>query len=97
MDHTPNTRVRPRGRAHPRYNLGLVARLLTDSNVLICSAKVHDMSGGGAKLILSDQIDNLPRQFDIVLCSASGPRRKCAVVWQSGKIVGVKFLQSPLN
>ena len=95
MDQAAKTRVKPNGRAHPRYNLDLVARLMTAKNEFICFAKVQDMSGGGAKLVLSDPINALPNRFVIVLSSHSGPRRNCSIVWQTNNVVGVRFRNSP--
>ena len=92
MDQAAKTRSKPNGRAHPRYYLDLVARLITDEHEFIGFAKVRDMSGGGAKLVLSDQIKALPNQFVIVLSSNSGPRRNCSIVWQTNNVVGVRFM-----
>ena len=95
MDQAAKTRVKPTGRTHPRYNLDLAARLMTDTNEFICFAKVQDMSGGGAKLVLPDPIKALPNRFVIVLSSNSGPRRNCSIVWQTNNVVGVRFRNTP--
>ena len=95
MDQAAKTRAKPNGRVHPRYNLDLVARLMTEKNEFICFAKVQDMSGGGAKLVLPDQNKALPSRFVIVLSSNSGPRRNCSIVWQTNNMVGVRFRSSP--
>lgn len=79
-------------RAYPRHDVGILAALMTDSGVQLGVARLENMSGGGAKLVLSDEIKVLPDHFTIVLGSSSGPQRKCAVVWQSNNTAGVRFL-----
>lgn len=91
MDQAATAPVKPDARTHPRCDLDLMARLTTDTNELIGFAKVQNISDGGAKLVLSDEIKTLPSQFDIVLCSNSSSRRNCSVVWQSNNLVGVSF------
>ncbi len=92
MDQAAKARIKYTKRAHPRYDLGILAMLMTDRNEFIGFARVRDMSGGGAKLILSDQVKLLPDHFVMALGSKSGPRRYCSVVWQNDNKVGVQFV-----
>jgi hypothetical protein len=96
MGHGMNYAVRSRGkagrRAHPRHYVELLAMLMTERHELIGAAKVEDMSGGGARLILSDKLETLPDQFVMALSSISGPKRSCSVVWRARNVVGVRFL-----
>lgn len=91
MDQAATIPVKPDERVHLRHDLDFMARLMTDTSEFIGFAKIQNISGGGAKLVLSDDIKTLPSQFEMVLCSNSGSRRKCFVVWQTNNLVGVRF------
>lgn len=92
MEQVARTRLKSRGRAYPRYALDLSATLMTRDNQFLGPAKIMDMSGGGARLFLPDRTTTLPDQFVMVLCSSSGPRRNCSIVWQTDKMLGVRFV-----
>lgn len=92
MDQASRVRVKAGGRAYPRYNVGLVAILMTEEQEFVGLARVKDMSGGGAKLVLSDKTKTLPDHFVMALSSSSGPRRNCSIVWQTNNLVGVRFV-----
>lgn len=79
-------------RAYPRHEVGIVAVLMTNRSELVGVAKVQNMSGGGAKLILSDQVKEMPDLFVMALGSKSGPRRSCCKIWQRKNVVGVRFI-----
>lgn len=92
MDQAPKISGKRAARVHPRYDLDLPAILMTHKYEFIGLARVQNMSGGGAKLILPDPIETLPGQFVMALCSRSGPRRNCAIAWQTDNVVGVRFV-----
>ena len=92
MDYAVRKRAKAGRRANHRHIVDLLALLMTEEHEFIGAATVEDMSGGGAKLILSDKLENLPDQFVIALSSISGPQRSCSVVWRGNNVVGVRFL-----
>lgn len=81
-------------RAYPRHHVGLLAVLMTIKNEFICTATVQNMSGGGAKLVLSGGMKVMPDHFVMALSSSSGPRRECSLVWQSNNVMGVRFVKN---
>ena len=77
-------------RRDPRYNVGVLAALMTAERKFICFGALEDISAGGAKLKLIKKTE-LPKNFVMVLSSSHGPRRNCSVVWQKETMVGVRF------
>lgn len=70
---------------------GLVSRAATiivdpKTPVIICS--VIDLSAGGACLELNGQQPALPRRFVLL---HGGVKKKCSLVWQTGRRFGVSF------
>ena len=52
---------------------------------------LSDISNTGAKLVLQTE-SKIPTTFDLYLTPDGHVGRKCKVVWQSGKEIGVKFV-----
>ena len=52
---------------------------------------LHDVTNTGAKIVQETEC-KLPKPFDLYLTSDGTVGRKCEVVWQSGKEIGVKFV-----
>jgi PilZ domain len=73
-----------------RYQVTVLAALMSRKDELICFGKVKDVSAGGAKLELLKE-KKLPEEFVMVFSSQSGPRRDCSLAWQAGQDVGVRF------
>lgn len=97
MDQAADRPTKRGPRAHTRHYVDIPGVLMTDAGEMIGPAKIRDMSGGGAKLVLPDLIQAVPSRFVMAICSSSGPRRKCSLVWQTGNVVGVRFLNDPTS
>jgi PilZ domain len=80
-------------RVSPRRTVKIVAALMSDEQKLICFVLVANISEGGAKLLRLEDSD-VPDRFTMVLSTRSGLQRKCAVVWQNHKEIGVRFLSA---
>jgi len=52
--------------------------------------RVIDISESGAKLAL-EELDELPKDFVLMLSERGGPARRCHVVWATDQQVGVEF------
>jgi hypothetical protein len=70
-----------------------MAALVTQERKLICFALVENISENGAKL---SQIDGaeVPDRFILLLSSKGRILRKCVLVWQTRRAVGVRFVRS---
>jgi hypothetical protein len=77
----------------PRYRMGVLAALFTSEKQFICFGSLANVLVSGAKLRLSNTIE-LPKSFELILSSKSGPRRYCSVVWQTDDEVGVRFVST---
>ena len=75
-----------------RYDVDIIAALMSEQRTLIAFAHVANMSAGGAKLKLTTPA-LVPRRFSLLMCGKTGPRRECARVWQTEDLVGVRFIQ----
>ena len=80
-----------KGRADQRYDIAILAALMSDQNKLIGFAKIANMSAGGAKLELAGPVQ-VPQNFTLIMGGKSGPRRNCSLVWQSEGSIGVRFI-----
>jgi hypothetical protein len=75
------TRVRPVGRNSD------VAKLIVGPKAPVIDCRVVDYSPGGACLEISGQI-KLPNRFELLF---GGTRKRCRVVWNAGRRLGVAF------
>jgi hypothetical protein len=69
---------------------GLVSRagkIIIDPKKAAIDCDVIDLSAGGACLIVRSEA-TLPRRFEFL---HGGSRRKCLLVWQSGRRIGVSY------
>jgi PilZ domain len=79
-------------RVDPRYDVDILAALMSEQQTLIAFAHVANMSAGGAKLKLTTPAQ-VPPRFNLLMCGKTGPRRQCARVWQTEDLVGVRFIR----
>ena len=75
------TRVRPSGRV-PR-----VGKIIVDMKAPAIDCNVVDVSAGGACLEVWGE-PAIPKRFELL---HGGTRKKCSVVWKSGRRLGVLF------
>lgn len=89
----PGTQRQPRiQRVAPRRAINTVAALVTEARQLICFTVVENISQGGAKLWRVDHVD-IPNCFVLLLSSKGDIRRRCVVVWQTPRAIGVRFVR----
>lgn len=75
------TRVRPTGRNAD------VAKLIVGPKDPVIDCRVIDYSPGGACLEVFGQ-PRLPNRFELLFC---GTKKRCRIVWNSGRRLGVAF------
>ncbi len=63
------------------------AKILTDPRAALIDCQVVDFSAGGACLEISGQ-PTLPKRFELLY---GATRKKCRVVWATGRRLGVSF------
>ncbi|MBN9043998.1 MAG: pilus assembly protein PilZ [Rhizobiales bacterium 62-47] len=81
------TQPRRFARVRPTGLMAKTARILTDPKATLIDCTVIDYSAGGACLEVGGQV-TLPKRFELLY----GPtRKKCRVVWTSGRRIGVAF------
>jgi PilZ domain len=73
-----------------RQQIGAEAFLYTPEGRQIGRCEVRDVSEGGAMLALAVPHE-LPTEFVLSLSRDAKVRRKCRLVWQATKHVGVRF------
>ncbi|MFZ0608715.1 MAG: PilZ domain-containing protein [Xanthobacteraceae bacterium] len=56
------------------------------------SCRILDVSASGARLQVTDP-GHLPDLFLLLLSRDGALRRQCAVVWRSGRTIGVEFVR----
>ena len=76
-----------------RKPIGADAFLYSFGGERIGPCQVKDVSQGGAMLVHS-HADELPRQFVLALSRNGRVRRRCQIVWQSTKHIGVRFTET---
>ncbi len=81
--------VQPRrfSRVRPTGQMAKTARILTDPKAALIDCRVLDFSAGGACLEISGQL-TLPKRFELLY---GATRKKCRVVWMTGRRLGVSF------
>jgi len=76
-------------RVRPAGVMGKTATILPGSNRSSVTCNVIDYSLGGACLDLAYEVAvTLPKRFELLY---GGNRKKCRVVWQKGRRLGVCF------
>ena len=74
-------------RVPPRGLVSKVATIIVDPKKPVISCNVIDQSAGGACLEVCGQAV-VPRTFILL---HAGTRKKCQVVWQAGRRLGVSY------
>ncbi len=74
-------------RIRPSGLVSRVATIVVDSKKPVITCNVIDLSAGGACLELPGQTP-MPKRFVLV---HGGIRKKCSLVWQAGRRLGVSF------
>lgn len=76
-----------------RFSQGHGMRMIGPGGQWECPCTMVDVSEGGARLRLGAQVPVSERtEFTLVLSKTGNARRQCAVVWQDGDYIGVRFL-----
>ena len=76
------TRVRPTGRNAD------VAKLIVDPKAPVIACRIVDYSPGGACIEIGGGMAKLPNRFELLF---GGTKKRCRVVWTSGRRLGVVF------
>jgi hypothetical protein len=82
-------------RATPRvsFESAYCARIMGIDGTWQRACKIHDVSDGGAKLVIEGSIEGLGlKEFFLVLSSTGLAYRRCELTWVNGDFVGVTFL-----
>ena len=74
-------------RIRPNGLVSRVAAIVVDLKKPVIACNVIDLSAGGACLELANQM-LIPKRFVLV---HGGTRKKCNLVWQTGRRLGVSF------
>jgi hypothetical protein len=75
-----------------RFDSAVPARMMGIDGTWQRECMVDDISDGGAKLIVSGSIGNLPLQeFFLVLSSTGLAYRHCKLAWVNGEQIDVSF------
>jgi hypothetical protein len=74
-------------RVAPRGLVSRIATIIVDPAKPVITCNVIDLSAGGACLELIGQAV-IPRRFVLL---HGGTKKKCTVVWQSGRRLGVSY------
>ena len=77
-------------RASERRPTATVATIRAADSSLIASCEVCNLSEGGAKLLIDEQVE-LPEEFMLFLRTNSTIGRRCRTIWRIGRKVGVRF------
>lgn len=88
-----------RGQAEPRGNkrrhFQYRAKIVTvDKPTVQLPCAISDISETGARIAL-EKGQELPEEF-VLLLSERGAQRKCRIVWRTGAVMGVKFIERDL-
>jgi len=76
----------------PRKSLQQPGWITLDGGFAARPCIVHDMSNNGAKITLRDAFA-LPARLRLAFSRDARTGRGCEVVWGSGRVYGVKFVQ----
>jgi proline racemase len=74
-------------RVAPRGLVSRSATIIVDPGKPVVACNVIDLSAGGACLEVTGQAA-IPRKFTLL---HGGTKKKCSVVWQSGRRLGVSY------
>jgi hypothetical protein len=74
-------------RVAPRGLVSRTATIIVDPSKPVIACNVIDLSAGGACLEVTSQAV-IPRRFVLL---HGGTKKKCSVVWQSGRRLGVSY------
>jgi hypothetical protein len=77
-------------RRNERSSSNISAVIRTEDASFSAACVVRNLSEGGAKLIINEQ-RQLPSEFILFLRPNSPVGRRCQVMWQVGKKVGIRF------
>ena len=82
-----------------RFSQGHGMRIVGADGKWECPCTMVDISEAGARLRLAIQVPGLDlSEFTLLLSKTGEARRKCAMVWQDGDYIGVRFLdQAPAD
>jgi hypothetical protein len=72
-----------------RVSMGSEAVIHADGK-LITTCLVKDVSSGGARIVLGEEID-VPAEFTLTLTRNGKVGRRCRVVWRLERELGAKF------
>jgi hypothetical protein len=75
-------------RSRPAGLVSRAATIIVDPKKPVITCSVVDLSAGGACLEFNGQHSPLPRRFVLL---HGGVKKKCSVVWQTGRRFGVSF------
>jgi hypothetical protein len=78
--------LRKKRRRQFHYN----ASILLDGKGTLRPCLISDISESGARIVLDSDCE-LPECFLLLLTTAGDARRRCRVVWRTGKTVGIEF------
>ena len=77
-------------RKKPRRHFGYRAKIYKDKDSPAFACAISDISDGGARLNLKDEVD-LPDSFFLLFTPSGSAHRRCHVIWRDGLTLGVKF------
>ena len=83
----PGQEKRRFARVRPAGLVSRTGKIVVDPKKPAIDCDVIDLSAGGACLIVRAE-GPLPRRFEFL---HGGSRRKCMLVWQSGRRIGVSY------
>ena len=79
-----------------RFSQGHGMRIVGAGGKWECPCTMVDVSEAGARLRLGVQVAGLDlSEFTLILSKTGNAQRKCAMVWQDGDYIGVRFLDQP--
>jgi hypothetical protein len=89
------TRLLPNQRREVRRHREQLAWIKFDDEPTSHECHVTDVSKHGAK-ILANLKPAIGTRFGLALIPDHPERQRCEIVWQRGKMIGIKFVDSPL-
>lgn len=67
------------------------ARLMAIDGTWQRACKIHDVSETSAKLVIDGSLNDLQKEFFLVLSANGLAYRHCELAWVNGEFVGVQF------
>src|SRR5437588_12288505 len=83
--------MRADNRVSRRRRMKLDARIHNSGGSTTFPCVMLDMSSTGARIQLNMPTE-IPNEFTLLLSQNGEVRRRCRIVWQSGDVVGVRFI-----